>query len=495
MKKLLDQIDKKIWLLLIASFVISVVFMLFASPYTTPLNEYYGFDSAVFMVLGRGLAEGKLPYLELYDNKGPMIFLVDALGWMMGGRLGLFFLQCIFMTFVLALAYRLVRLFADRSWAWLGLAVFAFLYCGTVGEGNMTEEWSLLFTLLPLYMALRYLRSGRRIAEHPLWYSLIYGLCMGVQFMFRVTNAFPLCGMILAFLILLIREKGFKALWLNALVVLGGIVIVVAPFVVYYKAVGAYDLFIYATLLHNFSYATGGAAAKTLADWLYMAARISMTPAVIVLSVILVRKKRLACSEAVLIGCVSVLGAFAMCFGYSYKHYFLLLAPAILASFGLCLEGICRSGLEKGRERLACLLLALFCVLPYAPQSAIHAGKSILFNFCGYLDSDVASMREIDSYITDHRDSVWGYDVKANMYMYLDVVPCFRYFTTQSWMAQDTPFMQTEIEEMLETDPPYWILTDGSPELREWITGSYDYELAAAVDEGLCPRLYRYTGK
>lgn len=62
-----------------------LVFLLFASPYTTPLNPYYGYDSAVFMVLGKGVAAGKLPYLDLYDNKGPMIFYINALGYLLGG--------------------------------------------------------------------------------------------------------------------------------------------------------------------------------------------------------------------------------------------------------------------------------------------------------------------------------------------------------------------------------------------------------------------------
>lgn len=491
MKKLAEHMDKKLLLLICVSFVISLVFLMFASPYSTPLNDYYGYDSAVFTVLGRGTAEGRIPYLDLYDNKGPMIFYIDALGWLMGGRLGIFFLQVIFMTFVLITIYKMARLFVGIGWAWLSWAIFAFLYCGTVGEGNMTEEWSLIFTLLPLYMALGYIRKKQLIGEHPLWYSLVYGLCIGVQLMFRVTNAFPLGGMIIAFAVLLIREKNYKALWKNALIVLLGVVIVIAPFVLYFRKVGAFDYFIYASLLHNFHYAAGGAADKTVLDWLYLLARVSMTFVTVVLSVLFVRKEKISKEEALLICCADIVGSVAMIFGYSYKHYFLLLAPAILASFVMLSEGIERSALLK--KKLACLLLALFCVLPYAPQSAIHAGKSILFNFCGYLDSEVKAMEEINSHITDHRDSVWGYDASANVYMYLDVVPCFRHFTTQVWMMQDSPFTRTEIENLLENDPPVWVVAAWEDDdVRTMLTETYGYELEISLEYGGALGLYHF---
>lgn len=84
-KNLADRADRTPGLLLGITMAMGLVFLLFASPYTTPLNPYYGYDSAVFMVLGKGVAAGKLPYLDLYDNKGPMIFYINALGYLLGG--------------------------------------------------------------------------------------------------------------------------------------------------------------------------------------------------------------------------------------------------------------------------------------------------------------------------------------------------------------------------------------------------------------------------
>ena len=87
MKKLGKYLDERSLPRLGLLLCFSAVFMLFASPYTTPLNAYYGYDSAVFMSFGKGITHGLRLYLDLYDNKGPMIFYFNALGYLLGGSL------------------------------------------------------------------------------------------------------------------------------------------------------------------------------------------------------------------------------------------------------------------------------------------------------------------------------------------------------------------------------------------------------------------------
>ena len=102
LKKAISRIDQNWFFLLIVSAAVSAVFLLFASPYTTPLNRYYGYDSAFFLLIGKGIRHGMLPYLDLYDQKGPMIFYINALGYLLtDSRLGVFLLQVVFVCLCL----------------------------------------------------------------------------------------------------------------------------------------------------------------------------------------------------------------------------------------------------------------------------------------------------------------------------------------------------------------------------------------------------------
>ena len=60
---------------------------------TSPLFSGWGYDSAMFQTIGKYWVEGYLPYVDLYDHKGPMIFFINALGYGLGGRNGVYIIQ------------------------------------------------------------------------------------------------------------------------------------------------------------------------------------------------------------------------------------------------------------------------------------------------------------------------------------------------------------------------------------------------------------------
>ena len=88
--------------------VAAVTFALFFSVTTSPLYEYGAYcDSAMFQVIGRGWCDGVLPYVGLWDSKGPMIFFINALGYAMTGtQLGVFILQVLFLAVTVSVAFR-----------------------------------------------------------------------------------------------------------------------------------------------------------------------------------------------------------------------------------------------------------------------------------------------------------------------------------------------------------------------------------------------------
>ena len=187
-----DWMDGALWHRALVLLALSAAVITVFSVYTTPISPYYGNDSAFFLLMGKGVTQGKIPYLDLYDQKGPMIFYVNALGYLLtGDRYGIFLMQIVNLTAACLIVYRLARFWLRSGASLAVVAAYLFVYVGTVQDGNMTEEWSQLFLLLPLYLSLRFLKSGASVSEHPKWYSFVYGVCFGVLLMFRVTNAAP----------------------------------------------------------------------------------------------------------------------------------------------------------------------------------------------------------------------------------------------------------------------------------------------------------------
>ena len=80
--------------------------------------------------------------------------------------------------------------------------------------------------------------------------------------------------------------------------------------------------------------------------------------------------------------------------------------------------------------------------------------------------------------------------MRANVYLYLDVDPCFCHAMTQDWMSQDSPFIAKELEEYLRETPPKWIVSDASENMRERLENTYGYTLFRVWDKCGCPALY-----
>ena len=60
-----------------------------------PMNDWV--DVNCFFTVGRGIVRGKMPYLDLYEQKGPLLYLFFALAALLSGDsfLGVFLLETV----------------------------------------------------------------------------------------------------------------------------------------------------------------------------------------------------------------------------------------------------------------------------------------------------------------------------------------------------------------------------------------------------------------
>ncbi len=152
-------------------FLLASLFLLIFSYMTSPLFPWaHGWDSAFFQLVGAGMTKGYLPYRDFYDMKGPWLFLIEYLGQLMiYGRSGVFLMQCISLGITLFLCGEIQeRYFGGARWTdrLAALVPFFLLMAPTMEGGNLTEEWSLPFLFLPLYLSMDFL-MGKEDEHKP----------------------------------------------------------------------------------------------------------------------------------------------------------------------------------------------------------------------------------------------------------------------------------------------------------------------------------------
>ena len=141
------------WLILIATLIV-MSGISFASP---PM----AIDNSVFAYVGKGILVGEIPYLDRWDHKGPLTYLIYALGFLAPGWWGMWVIN---MGFTLGAAWLLFKI----VWREFGVTATLFsvatllVYARTLGLGEgFVEQYALLFQILALFLFLSNDRGDR----------------------------------------------------------------------------------------------------------------------------------------------------------------------------------------------------------------------------------------------------------------------------------------------------------------------------------------------
>ena len=145
----MKKIDSEKIVLFTILAVIATIYVLMFSYSTSPIFPYYyGGDSAQFLTIGKAWYLGKLPYVEMFDHKGPFIFWINMLGFVIGKgqKYGVAFLQVFFMFFSILAFYQIALLFyKDKIYSYIVVAITLFAMKINYCDGNTVEEWCIPF--------------------------------------------------------------------------------------------------------------------------------------------------------------------------------------------------------------------------------------------------------------------------------------------------------------------------------------------------------------
>ena len=241
-------------------FLVAILFVTFYSFSTSPLYVNEGYDSGVFKSMGFAITQGKIPYVDFFDHKGPVLYFINALGqWLIPGRLGIFFLQIIATSISFIFLFKTARLFLNGVASICVMAVTLYLLGGLYQEGNQCEEWILAIVSPCVYFLLSDIVRGELKHTSPL-YGFLYGVCFGLAFFVRPNDALAILGGILLGAIgyawFVMKETKLRILY-DVLAFMGGFVVVCIPIYVYFSYHHAFDDFIYGLFIHNSLYSNG----------------------------------------------------------------------------------------------------------------------------------------------------------------------------------------------------------------------------------------------
>lgn len=450
-----------------AAFVVAAMVLMIESPSTCFLYpHFWGTDSSIFQYIGRVWDCEGVPYRDAFDHKGPLLFLLNRLGFQISGdRYGILFIQILFLTAALVMLYKTLRL-RYRFWGTVAItAVFLAVFCYFSSEGNLTEEYSIALSMPGIYYVLKY--YGSEESEHnPVW-SLIYGICFGCMLMMRVNNAVPMLGLIFGIFINLILSKKGKNLLRNIWWGCVGIGIVVIPFWVYFAAYGVGNEMWNATLFFNLKYSGDSLNWNMDRETIYLILQYSAAALVTAVAAVI---HFIKFRDTLSVGCMTgiAISELLLISGRRYKHYFMIYTVLIPVLFYLLYDIYAAANRIIGIG-VICLctgiLLSAGEPVKKIKNDIIDAYRSIERD--GRTEGSLCnSGYEIYDKIAglipeEERISVAGYNIPAGFWLETGIDSCYRYFVFNDMHGRTDETVRQDMTATFLNGNAKWIVAEG----------------------------------
>ena len=412
----------------------------------TPRFEEMGADSGLFAYYGQQILAGRVLYKDLWDEKPPGVYYVDALAILIAGEtpwsiwwLGLAWIAATTIVLFLIL-YTLTGMIPALAAALVFLLTA--LYPDYYQRGNFTEVYALLPQALAIAALAKYLSAGK-----SRWVFFL-GMMTAAAFLFKPTYIAMGLAALIVILYLDLRTNTIRQALLHLANFSLGAAAPLAAVALYFASKGALLSMWQAVISYNLVYAKQGLSLRSIYTTLStfavvqpMATVFTVSMASLVVFLILNWPKLIHPPKAeqilgkmdgntplwVFAGIFAALPvewALVSVSGKNFGHYFLTPLPAMVGAWAYLASEIIRS-LRPGRERniwpsLALSLLAVLSLGWFLKVAVTEApNKAQLNSFLRQPLSLSYTLNELEQYVSDNSSPaqpvlVWGLHPRIN---------------------------------------------------------------------------------
>ena len=486
------------WLTLPAILVaLSVLPLLLLSPL---FNAPFDRDQGLYGVIARGWLHGSIPYRDLWDNKGPVLFLwyVAAFSWLGENIVGPRLLAALAAGAAVPFVWASGAALLGRRAGILGALLFATAFANVFLQANANAE---IFMLLPLAAGFWAFTRGAQ-GSHLWWYTLAGALTV-LAVMTKQSAVWTFPGYLAWLAVVAVRHPQERRRHLTAGAMLAlGAALGLAPFAAYFAYYGALNDFWYAVFWFNYTFVgqfpfvlkllppllwhplplVGGAALWFLAALgaFHLWQRRDRTAALILLFLL-----------------VSELAAQTM--GKNSPHYNIQLLPAAALAGALGLQVVLdrwRAGKKAfGRVLIVAAALSIAgSVFVYAwptPKDRFEAQ----YAFINYADDSIEA-REIAERVaalTSPGDYIYEFGYQSDIYFLANRQPASRWVHNRPYLA-DPEVLDEIMVDLLRTRPALILLSFECGYFWQEVPDLQCYSPAPAALQEYLDNYYTYAG-
>ena len=306
---------------------------------SSPLNKgVIQNDSAVFQIMGRGMLEGQVMYKDLFDHKGPVMYVINAIAYLINPQIGLFIIETLFISIGAVFIFKTSKMLVNKKVSVIMSLVYVMLMFISILGGNFTEEYAMTFTSIALYCIMKIIYKNEY--ENKILWGII-GATFALNFFIKPTYIAIWIAFGIIQFIYSIKEKKIKELIKYIFYMIIGIMIVTLPIIIYLVLNDDIHYFIDAFFILNMKYSEAGLLKKAKIFWILIN-RYKFVGYIfigIICNILMLFNKKINLKNRLFVTSFFVISIILTAWApNAYKHYLTQLVPAIvLELIELCL--------------------------------------------------------------------------------------------------------------------------------------------------------------
>lgn len=384
-----------------------------------------GVDSSVFRYIGREMARGQLPYRDIFDHKGPLLYLINYIGENTLKGYGTWLIELLFMFVTIVSLYKVARLFTDRFVALFPVIIALLPMSLYFEQGNLVEEYALPFISISLYIFLKSIINKESLSRRNIFILGAMFSCVALLRPNMVVVWVVFCGFLFIKAIIIKNWRMIKDYVIYfTLGSLSMALITLSPFIITRTMFNFYDTY----LIFNLEYSKLMPGNKLASIMFFSSNTIFIFSIAILLGGVLIKltKRNYNRIELYLLSLLFLITSLisVTLSGMNYGHYGIILIPCYLIPAALAISSIYGYFEYCVSKRIAIFIATLLLIMSsYQIFETFHKNIKSAAIKDSSLDSVVEVLKEFSK--EDGKILVDGNNVI--LYLLLDKVSASKY--------------------------------------------------------------------
>ncbi len=423
-------------------------------------NNAASTDSAVFQYIARMILDGKMPYRDVFDHKGPLIYLFNTAGLFISKQIGLWIVELITLFISFAIMYKISRLKCGRLVSFGILLLSCAPLFQYFQEGNLTEEFALPFISASIYIFADYFLN-ERISKLRL---LCCGFSFGAVCMLRV-NMIPVwLVMCIGVLISSIRKRQVKNIFGFLAFFVTGFLLITLPILIWLAVHDSLELFFDNYIVFNKQYSSFDSPLAALAfRGSVFLNFLNETVTILALALLIFHTIKIKSFFDILYIVYFLVNiVFLSLSGLSFPHYGMIIIPSLVYPFAsFCSRYKIKMKSPKTGLSFVFIYVILTLTVPDWLTTASTALKDLGGQESAQMDENVL---QVAKFVTDHSSPEDEILVCGNwniIYNVSERFACTKYAYQSPPLSIDEKRAEEYYEEISQNLPKVIVLSDG----------------------------------